>query len=189
MKQILSLVLPLLLLMGGISSHAQDCNATDVAYFEQHLYPVFEDYTALRYKSLAQRHLGKAGGELLKRRAQLDTALEDSPACLNGFALDLVLSMANMQAGLLFLILSFEVDEPALAERFQQIGLYYGAQSDEQYTAAAETVTGWNGKSLIIEGDQGTESCVACMGCSICTISHVGAGSMVRDGRGARDVG
>jgi hypothetical protein len=134
------------------------CTASEAAYFEAYLYPLFEDYTALREAFVAAGNIGQAGGELIALRAQLTTALEDSPACLDGFSLDLALSVADMQTGILFLILSFEVDDPALAERFQQIGLYYGAQSDEQYVAAAESIAGWNARSLTVEGNPGADN-------------------------------
>jgi hypothetical protein len=159
MKRMLLLVLPIVLLMGSISSHAQmgvsGCTAAEAVYFEAYLYPVFEDYTALREAFMEAGNIGQAGGELIALRAQLTTALEDSPACLDAFALDFALSMANMQTGILFLILSFEMDDPALSERFQQMGLYYGAQSDVQYAAAAETISGWNAESLTIQGEPG----------------------------------
>ena len=157
MKQILSLVLPIVLLMGSIGSHAQAdvpaCTASEAAYFEEYLYPVFAGYTALREALVADGNFGQAGGELIVLRAELDAALEDSPACLDGIVLDLALSMADMQIGILFLILSLEMDDPALAERFQQMGLYYGGQSDEEYTAAAEAIAAWNAKSLTVGGD------------------------------------
>jgi hypothetical protein len=52
MKQILSLLLVILLLMGGLGVHVEPdvlgCTASEAAYFEAYLYPLFEDYTALR---------------------------------------------------------------------------------------------------------------------------------------------
>ena len=133
------------------------CSAADKAYFEEHLYPVFADYTALREALVEDGNIGQTGGELIGLRAQLDSALEDSPACLDGLVLDLALSMANMQTGILFLILSFEIDDPALAERFQQMGLYYGGQSDRQYVAAAEVMGRFTAKRLVIEGEPGAD--------------------------------
>jgi hypothetical protein len=130
-----------------------DCNAVDEGYFAEYLYPVFEDYTALREAFVETGDFGQAGGELIGLRVQLESVLEDSPACLNGFALDLALSMANMQTGILFLILSFEVDDTDLAERFQQIGLYYTQRSDEQYMTVVEILGNLNAKRLMIEGD------------------------------------
>ena len=130
-----------------------DCNAADRAYFQEHLYPVFEDFAALREAFVESGNFGQMGGELIGLRAQLDSVLEDNPGCLDGVALDLALSMANLQTGILFLILSFEMDDPALAERFQQMGLYYTSQSDRQYVAAAEVMGSFAAKRLTIEGD------------------------------------
>jgi hypothetical protein len=157
MKQVLSLVLPIVWLMGSIGSHAQadvpGCTAAQAVYFQEYLYPVFEDYTALREAFVAEGNFGQVGGELIGLRAQLDEVLQDSPTCLDGVVLDLALSMANLQTGILFLILSFEMDDPALAERFQQMGLYYTSQSDRQYVAAAEVMGSFAAKRLTIEGD------------------------------------
>ena len=157
MKQVLSLVLPIVWLMGSIGAHVQaevpGCTAAEAVYFQEYLYPVFEDYTVLREAFVEDGNIGQVGGELIGLRAQLDTVLEDSPTCLDGLALDLALSMANMQTGILFLILSFELNDPVLAERFQQMGLYYTSQSDAQFAAAAEAMNSFAAKSLVIEGD------------------------------------
>jgi hypothetical protein len=162
MKQMLSLIVVILLLAGGIGVHGEvdvpGCDAAGAVYFEEYLYPVFADYTALRQAFVAEGNIGQVGGELIALRARLDSVLEDSPACLDGFALDLALSMANMQTGILFLILSFEMDDPALAERFQQMGLYYGGQSDGQYVLAVEAIASFTAKRLVIEGEPGADN-------------------------------
>lgn len=161
MKQILSLVLVILLLAGAIGVYAETaapvCDAADEAYFEEYLYPLFADYTALREAFVETGNIGQAGGELIALRAELAAVLEESPTCLDGLVLDLALSMADMQTGILFLILSFEIDDPDLAERFQQMGLYYTQQSDGQYAAAAEVLANVNTKSLMIEGHVGSD--------------------------------
>jgi hypothetical protein len=157
MKHVFALLVVIVLLGSSIGTYAEvetpGCAAVDTIYFEEHLYPIFEDYTVLRKAFVAEGDIGQTGGELIGLRAQLTAALEESPACLDRFVLDLALSMADTQTGILFLILSLEVDDSAMSERFQQIGLYYSAQSDAQYTVAAESIAGWRAKSLGIEGD------------------------------------
>ena len=102
-----------------------------------------EDYARLREAFVQNGDFGVTGGELIVVRETLEKAITDSPACLDGLALDLVMSVGNMQTAVLFLILSFEIDDAELRASLGEIGSHYAQRSDAQFQAASETIAGW----------------------------------------------
>ena len=126
------------------------CDAAATGYFWGDLFPLYEDYVTLRAAFVETGDFGVTGGELIQLREGLESAIEASPACLNGISLQLVMSVGNMQTAILFLILSVQIDDPDLSASLGEIGGHYARRSDSQFQTAAETIAGWQPDPLAL---------------------------------------
>jgi len=147
---LLMIVLPLRSVSARGDVVIPGCDLAAQRIFQDEFLPLFEDYAQLREAFIANGDIGRTGGELIALREALETAVADSPACLQGLSLQLVLSVSNFQTAILFLILSVEIDDPPLSESLGQISSHYAQRSDAQFAQAAETIEGWGIAPLAI---------------------------------------
>ena len=146
-KMFVLILMMAILPLGSVGAQEGDvipgCDAGATGYFWEALFPLYQDYTALRADFVEMGDFGVTGGELIQLREDLETAIEASPVCLNGISLQMVMSVGNMQTAILFLILSIEIDDPDLSASLGEIGSHYARRSDSQFQSAAETIAGW----------------------------------------------
>jgi hypothetical protein len=136
-------VLPLRGLSAQGDAAIPGCDVAATDFFQQAFFPLFDDYVRLRDAFIETGDFGVTGGQLIELREALETAIDNSPVCLHGFALQMVMSVGNMQTAILFLILSSQIDDPDLRASLGEIGGHYARRSDEQFQNATEIITGW----------------------------------------------
>jgi hypothetical protein len=122
-----SAILIVLLMATMIPSmaHANACGDAEL---------VFLDYQQLRTEFADGKNIGDVGAELIGLRSRLLESLD----CDRVLMMDT--SMANMQIALLFITLSYEIEDVELSERLVQIAMYYGGEADRRYAMATTSV-------------------------------------------------